>query len=135
VKTTGGTSRARVLARGLTRRCGRCGSRGLFTGWFTLKPECPRCGLVFEREEGSFLGAFVINFAATELVLGVTIVALVAATLPDIPPLKLSLIAVPIVVAFPIGFYPLSKTLWIAIDLLLHPDQMGDDLPPTDHHR
>lgn len=130
-----GPNRARVLWRGLTRRCGRCGGDGLFTGWFNVQPACPTCGLVFEREEGAFLGSFVVNFAATEIVLGITMIVMVAATMPNIPPLKLSLIAVPIVVVFPIAFYPLSKTLWIAIDLLLHPEQMRGDHPPTDHHR
>lgn len=119
----------------MSRRCGRCGGGGLFSGWFAIRPSCPTCGLVFEREEGAFLGAFVVNFAATEVVLGIILVVMVAATMPDIPPLKLSLIGVPIVVAFPIAFYPLSKTLWIAIDLLLHPERLGDDLPPKDHHK
>ena len=30
----------------------RCGSRQLFRRWFSMVPDCPRCGLHFEREAG-----------------------------------------------------------------------------------
>jgi len=58
---------ARVLWRGLTKRCPRCGAGHLFRRWFELRPACPRCGFRFEREEGFFLGAYVINLAVSEL--------------------------------------------------------------------
>ena len=31
-----------------------------------MAERCPRCGMRFEREEGFFLGAYVVNFAVTE---------------------------------------------------------------------
>lgn len=125
----------RAIARGLTRRCPNCGSGHLFIGWFQMVDRCPRCGLAFEREEGTFLGAFVINFAATEAVLGVTIAVLIASTLPDPPALRLSIIAVAIVIAFPIAFYPVSKTVWAAIDLLMHPSLAITTATRNDHHQ
>jgi len=39
--------------RGITRRCPRCGSGGLFAGWFTIREACPRCRLRLQREEGA----------------------------------------------------------------------------------
>jgi uncharacterized protein (DUF983 family) len=124
-----------MLLRGARARCPRCGSGGIFLGWFTMRDSCPRCGLAFVREEGTFLGAFVVNFAATEAVLAVTIVSLVAATVPDIPAFKLSLVAVAVVTAFPIAFYPLSKSIWAAIDLILHPEVGEGDPARSDHHQ
>lgn len=47
------TQRRRLLARGLRRRCPRCGAVGLFPSLLTIHDPCPRCGLVFEREDGS----------------------------------------------------------------------------------
>lgn len=100
-----------------------------------MRDSCPRCHLAFVREEGTFLGAFVVNFAATEVVLAITIVSLVAATAPDIPALRLSVVAVAVVTAFPIAFYPLSKSIWAAIDLVLHPELAGGDPARSDHHQ
>ena len=46
-----------MLARGFTKRCGRCGSRGIFQSYFKLRERCPRCGYRFQREAGAFTGA------------------------------------------------------------------------------
>ena len=83
---------------------------------------CPRCDLVFSREEGAWLGAFVISFAVTEGLLAVIIAVSIALTLPDPPALRLTVLAGLAMIAFPIGFYPFAKTIWAAIDLLMHPE-------------
>lgn len=114
-------SPVRALLRGARRRCPRCGSGGLFPTWFSLVEQCPTCGLSYSREEGAWLGAFVISFAVTEAVLAVIIAVSIAATLPDPPALKLSIGAGLAMIAFPLAFYPFSKTIWAAIDLLMHP--------------
>lgn len=111
----------RALLRGASRRCPRCGSGGLFPTWFSLVERCPTCGLSFSREEGAWLGAFVISFAATEAVLAAIIAVSIAVTLPDPPALKLSIGAGLAMIAFPLAFYPFAKTIWAAIDLLMHP--------------
>src|SRR5206468_2765022 len=67
----------RMLWRGVTKRCPRCGSGHLFSRWFDLAPDCPRCGYRFEREEGFFLGAYVINLAISELAVVAVVVALI----------------------------------------------------------
>jgi uncharacterized protein (DUF983 family) len=108
--------RARQLARGLARRCPRCGSGGLFDHWLHMRPSCPRCGLVFERAEGDWTGAMVINFALTTAVFVVVLIALVAATAPTIPVAPLLAVLVPITALGPLVFYPVSKTLWVAIE-------------------
>ena len=104
----------------ITRRCPRCGQGKLFTRWFKLAERCPRCGLLFEREEGAFLGSMSLNYAVT----GVGIIALlviwgVGIGFDDgyIIPMVVSL---GIIAVIPLLFYPFSKTIWAAIDLLLH---------------
>jgi uncharacterized protein (DUF983 family) len=124
-------SRGRTLWWGLTRRCPRCGEGHLFRRYFTLVPDCPRCGLHFERESGYFAGAMAVNIMVTGLLFAIVFVALVAATIPHVPVLPLLAVLVPIVVVVPIVFYPLSKTVWMAIDrgilMRLDPKERRDD--------
>jgi uncharacterized protein (DUF983 family) len=111
----------RMLLRGLFRRCPRCGGGKLFTNWLTMKARCPRCGMCFEREEGFFLGAFVVNFGVMLVSLAVFIAVAIAITLPDPPAGKLALIGAAVGIVVPIFFYPMSRTFWSAIDLWMKP--------------
>ncbi len=117
-------SPARMLARGLLKRCALCGSGGLFTGWFRMKERCPRCGYLFEREEGFFLGAYVINLAITQgllLLLAVVPLIVLLNSRPDQSLVPIVVAGLAAVVIGPIAFYPFSKTIWTAIDLILRP--------------
>jgi hypothetical protein len=111
----------KMFLRGLVRHCPRCGSGHLFSGWLKMKPRCPRCGMRFEREEGFFLGAFVVNFGVMLISLALFIGIGLALTLPDPPPGKLALGAMLVGVVVPVFFYPFSRTVWSAIDLTMKP--------------
>jgi uncharacterized protein (DUF983 family) len=108
--------RAAMLWRGMTRRCARCGSGRLFRKWFTMVPDCPRCGLHFEREQGYWTGALAFNMILVGGVFAVVFVAMLVATMPDIPVVAMLAVLVPIVVIGPIVAYPFSKTVWVAVD-------------------
>lgn len=115
-----------MLARGFRKHCPRCGGGDLFTGWLKMRPACPTCGRRFEgtgSDEGFFLGAFVVNFAVTEGLVGVLLLVSFVLTLPDPPLLLLCAIAVPLMVVAPIAFYPFSKTIWAAFDLMIRPQE------------
>ena len=114
----------RMIGRGVLKRCAVCGSGGLFTGWFRMKERCPRCGYLFEREEGFFLGAYVINLAITQgllLVLAVVPLIVLLNSRPDqsLTPILVGGLSAALV--GPLVFYPFSKTIWTAIDLILRP--------------
>ncbi|HEY7134588.1 MAG TPA: DUF983 domain-containing protein [Acidimicrobiia bacterium] len=109
-------SRWRTMWWGFTRRCPRCGSGHLFKRYFTLVPDCPRCGLHFEREQGYFAGALAINIMVVGAVFAAVFVTLVALTVPDIPVAPLLAVLVPIMLFGPILYYPFSKTVWMAVD-------------------
>ena len=111
----------KLFLRGLVRRCPRCGGGKLFTGWLKMKPTCPTCGMRFEREEGFFLGAYVVNFGVMLLSLALFIGVGVALTLPDPPPGRLAIGGMVVGVLVPILFYPMSRTVWSAIDLTMKP--------------
>src|SRR3954470_1163778 len=116
-------SLSRMLWRGMTRRCARCGTGKLFTRWFRMVERCPGCGYRFQREEGFQLGGYVINFGVTEtlvcLVVGGYIVA--AAANPDVAIWPVIVGGVLAAVVTPIVFFPFSRTIWAAIDLSLTP--------------
>jgi uncharacterized protein (DUF983 family) len=109
-------SRATVFGRGFTKRCARCGSGNLFHHWTTMLPDCPRCGLHFERESGYWAGALAINFLCTGGLIFVAFGVVLAATLPDVNVVLTLSILGPIAIFGPIVWYPFSKTLWVAVD-------------------
>jgi uncharacterized protein (DUF983 family) len=120
----------RLLARGLRRRCPLCGGGRLFRRWFTMVERCPRCGLNLERIEGHWIGALGMNTIVTFGAVLVAVVVGFAATYPDGPvvPAVAAIVATAVVV--PLAFYPVSKTLWSAIDLAMRPLEPDDDVDP-----
>lgn len=112
-----------LALRGLTLRCPNCGGGGLFTSWFHLRPACPTCGLKLERGEGEdyFLGAMMFNIVLAELVFGAGLVIWILASWPNPPWDLLEYIGIPFMIVAPILFYPVSKTVWLAFDVLFRP--------------
>jgi uncharacterized protein (DUF983 family) len=111
----------KLLWRGATLRCPRCGSGRLFRRYFTIVDNCPRCGLHFEREPGYWTGALAINIALVFAIFIVAFVVILVFTVPDVPVAPTLAVLVPIMIIGPIVFYPFSKTLWMAVDYgILH---------------
>ncbi|MBK5287150.1 MAG: DUF983 domain-containing protein [Acidimicrobiia bacterium] len=81
-----------------------------------MAPDCPRCGLHFERESGYWAGALAINIIATGGVFAVLFVSILIATIPHIPVGLTLAVLVPVAVLGPIVYYPFSKTVWVAVD-------------------
>jgi uncharacterized protein (DUF983 family) len=110
-------SRSRMMTRGVTRRCPRCGSGQLFHKWFKMVPDCPRCGLHFEREEGYWTGAIAVNTIVIGAVFAVVFITAMVLTVPTIPWAPILAAVLPIMAIGPFVVYPFSKTIWVAIDL------------------
>jgi uncharacterized protein (DUF983 family) len=123
---TGGMARvglARTIGRGAIRHCPRCGGGRLFTGWFTMKDRCPTCGLRFVREEGDFLGAYVINYGLVSTTVAVVLFLVIAIEATGNQRWLVPLLAAggAVAIVAPIIGYPFSKTLWAAIELIMRP--------------
>ena len=69
-----------------------------------------------------------INTAVTEALFGVLFVGGIFATAPDIQWLPLLAIGVATNLVVPVLFFPLSKTVWVALDLYFNPPQ-GEPSP------
>jgi uncharacterized protein (DUF983 family) len=105
-----------MLWRGFTKRCARCGSRHLFKRWFAMVPDCPRCGLHFEREPGYWTGALAINMIIVGGLFTVAFVILLVLTIPDVPVAPVLAVLIPVAIIGPMIAYPFSKTVWVAVD-------------------
>ncbi len=85
---------------------------------------CPECGYSFAREDGYWVGALIVNIAVAEAWFAVLFAAVVLATMPDVTWQPLLVVAVVTNGILPIVFYPYSKTLWMAVDLHIHPPNL-----------
>lgn len=114
-----------VVLRGLFRRCPYCGGGKIFSSWFRLKPACPRCGFDFEREPGWWIGGLIVNMAAVLAAFSATFAIGVIAFWPDVPWGWVQIANGVAITLTSIFFYPMSKTVWLGIDLLM----TGDPAP------
>ena len=128
----------RTLWRGITRRCPRCGSGHLFHRYFNLVPDCPRCGMHFEREQGYFAGALAVNIVMVGGLFAMVFAAMLIFTAPDIPVIPILAIIIPIALIGPVVLYPFSKTIWMAVDRgylqRLDPHERYDERPGGRDH-
>lgn len=111
-----------MILRGLAMRCAFCGGRKLFKGWLKMKDACPSCSHRFSQESGFFLGAYAINFAITEglLLLALIPYIVISSNNPQtsIDAMPFATVALAGAVIGPVLFYPFSRTLWVALDLI-----------------
>jgi uncharacterized protein (DUF983 family) len=108
-----------IFKSGLLLRCPRCGAGPLFQGFFTMHPQCLNCALKFEREQGYFVGAIYLNYAATVLI------ALPGYFVLDVyAGLSLAqqlVLWVSFAVLFPLFFFRYSRSLWLSLDYFFNP--------------
>lgn len=95
-----------------------------------MRPECPACGLRLERgEEGYQVGSYMFNIIAAELAFAAVFLAIVLLTWPSPPWTWLEYGGIVMMIAAPFAFFPFSKTLFLAFDLLFRP-AARDELQP-----
>ena len=115
----------KLFARAFALRCPNCGSRGVFKSWFKMQPACPQCGLAFERGENEdyWLGGYMFNLVASELIYISIVVAFIVWSWPDVPWTLIEVGGVALMIAAPFLFFPFSRTLWLAFDLAFRPHE------------
>jgi TonB family protein len=111
-----------LLKRALLLRCPHCGGRDVRDGWFATKRRCPSCAIRLDRgEHDFFIGAYLVNLIVAELAAAGLIALVVAAFWPDVPWTWLLRGGVVLMIAMPIVFYPFSRFVWLAVDLMFQP--------------
>lgn len=118
------TGRAKlILLRGLKLRCPDCGLGRLYRAPFRMHTHCNYCGLIYEREQGYFVGAIYLNVIATEsLLLGALLIyTLIAGTISQI----ILTVLIALALALPLVFFHHSRSLWLCVDYILNPRERG----------
>lgn len=87
---------------------------------------CPRCGFRFEREAGHWVGSLGLNTVISFGALLVTIVTGVVLTAPDVAVAPVTAAGVAVAVLLPVLIFPLTRTLWAAVDLMMRPLDADD---------
>jgi hypothetical protein len=116
-----------MVARGLRRRCPRCGGSGWWTGWLKRVPRCRSCGYRYEREDGFSLGAITMNIMVTFGLLAIVLAVGIGLSYPNLAVVPILIVGGVVVLVLPVVFYPFSYTVWAAIDLLMHPLDAGEE--------
>ncbi|MCA9859818.1 MAG: hypothetical protein KC438_08855 [Thermomicrobiales bacterium] len=110
-----------LIKRGLLLKCPYCGQGGIIRFPFWIKACCPRCGYQFEAESGYFVGGYAFNLVGSE-VIGLAIVVIILLR-SNLSLFQQEVIGVGAAILMPILFFPWSRTLWMAFDLILQGDQ------------
>jgi uncharacterized protein (DUF983 family) len=120
-----------LLGRALRLRCPYCGGGPVFVTWSHLVPNCPVCGLGFERgEQGYWLGAYFFNLVAVETVFSIWVPAFLLSTWPNPPWELFQATTIALMLIVPFAFFPYSKTLFLAFDLWVRPPTEEDFMVP-----
>jgi Protein of unknown function (DUF983) len=93
-----------------------------------MSETCAACGLRFEREEGYWVGAVVINTTVTFGSFLLVFVGGMVVTWPDVPWEWLMGLSIGVCLVLPIAFYPQSKMVWSALEMSWHrlePDEIS----------
>ena len=124
--TTKGPRYSTILRRALGLRCPRCGEGGLFTSWFRMATSCQKCGLVFEREPGFFLGSTYINYGLTTVLMTIGYFTLYFFEVASSETLLWIMVAFCFV--FPLWFFRYARSLWLGFDHYWDPREPNDAL-------
>lgn len=110
-----------LLSHGLRLRCPRCGIGRLYGKPFRMNQHCAHCRLKFEREQGYFIGAIYINYAATIAIAvpGFFVLDLFTAITID----QQLAFWIPFAVLFPLLFFHHSRSLWLVFDHFFNPEK------------
>jgi len=111
----------RLLGYGIRLKCPSCGLGSLYESPFKMRAQCPYCDLIFEREQGYFIGSIYINVIATEstLLLTLLIYGIVTGTVSE----RILSTLVVLAIALPFIFYHHSRSLWLSFDHILNPEK------------
>jgi hypothetical protein len=94
-----------------------------------MQERCPTCGLATDRVVGHWIGAVGINTIVSFGALAIVLVTALVVSYPEIQVVPVLSAAIATAVLVPLIFWPLSQTLWTAIDIMMRP-VTPDELDP-----
>jgi hypothetical protein len=97
----------------------------MFRSWFAMNDPCPVCGLIFQREEGYFLGAMYASYVLSAAVM-VPAYFLISAWLPHLQGTGLALGIFVLYLPLVPVVWQYSRVLWVYFDRIGSPDNVSD---------
>jgi uncharacterized protein (DUF983 family) len=119
-----------MMRRGISKRCPVCSQGHLFRRWVVMAEVCPRCGLVFRRAPGQWLGSWFLNICVTQAAVALVLIVGVATSWPAPPMWAIGITDMAVAVTVPFLFFPFSRTIWTAVDLAMRPLEFGEGVAP-----
>jgi uncharacterized protein (DUF983 family) len=107
----------KILLRCLRLRCPVCGDSPVFRRRFQVRHHCPSCLALFQREDGFFVGAIVVNIITTELLI-IVLYLFCLLLLSSRYELMLTILFI-FGIMFPVAFYHHSWSVWLSFDHLV----------------
>jgi len=87
-----------------------------------MHERCEACGFRYERsDENYFQGAMVVNFLIGGFTFAASLLAVLVLSWPDVPWNGLTFGAPVVMVGFMVLLYPISKVVWLTVDVMLRP--------------
>ncbi len=83
-----------------------------------MHDRCRACGLLFEREQGYFVGAIYVNYAVTVALVMVGSLVLERYVTLDVT--TQIVIWSAFAIAFPVLFFRYSRSLWLSVEYLVN---------------
>jgi hypothetical protein len=94
-----------------------------------MRTDCPRCRWRFEKEEGGYLGAMLLNYSVAIAAWIVMLVVALVITVPEVPVAPLVVASIVVLVIVPLWFFPRSKMVWAAVEYLVLRSEPGYQAP------
>lgn len=121
----------RAALTGMQLKCPACKAGRVYRSFTEINHTCPTCGVVFEREEGDFLGAMVVAYSLLSVFVAAGV--LVLEVLTDLDPMLHVLIWSLFSTVFLIGFYRNMKGIWLGILHVMIGLKERQAVPPKEH--
>src|SRR5213595_3305229 len=102
-------------------RCPRCHRGKVFRGAFAMNDPCPLCGLIFQREEGYFLGSMYVSYVLSSALLGAFFL-IGTLLLPGWSSLAVALVALIPFLPFIPAVFRYSRVFWIYFERSVDPN-------------
>lgn len=99
----------------------------MFRGAFAMNDPCPVCGLIFQREEGYFLGAMYVSYVLASVLL-VPLYFVLAALLPGWNGIAVAALAMLPYLPLTPAVFRYSRIVWVYLDRAVDPTAINAGL-------
>ena len=111
-----------IASRVLRLRCPNCGGGHVLTWRAGVRDHCSACGLRFRRSDDNyFSGAMFFGLLIGETIFAVSLLATIVASWPNVPWDAITYIAPAGMLVVMLLLIPISKVVWLGVDLLVRP--------------